>query len=331
MSSNGKKGRGSTPSVKKSSLSARRASAAIAAFLQLPAIFSSCTASAVETTSLYIKKSLTSVSGKLDIFFFDSEEPFLLDSYQQVDMGESPLYCMSAPEGKIIAALSSVDGDIYARSGITRLSDLSRESFSLEEDKPQNPFLAGKTSAREGASRTVFLKLEPLICTIRVRSVSADFRARPYSNLNCQLDKLYLINAVCECIPFGGDGPSPLSWVNLGMCTKESPMLCADGPGEVTPMRTYPGTELYSYPNPATEDSPGNPVTRLVLECRAGETKCYYPINLPGMEAGKCYELDITLLRMGTDSPDTPAVPGTYSIECNSLQWKDTEPLSLVY
>lgn len=291
-----------------------RVSVATSAVLQLPAFFASCTLQPAK--EVHIKINRAEAGRALDIFFFDAEEPYLLDCYQQSVVEDSD-YVLSGPGDKIVAAMPATAGDVYARASVSRLQDLYREVFSLEKDSPDNPLRYGLARVGSGASRSLTLNLNPLLCSIRVRSVSCDFSGRPYGVMDFHNDNLFLINAVSESSPLAAEGGHPVSWTNYGFPFSDNPYIYAAG---------APPATFYCYPNPAAK-----PPTRLVLEGMVGDVHCYYPIDLSLPRGGLSYELDITLHRMGTDNPDCSASPGTYTVEYTTVPWYESEEREEIY
>ena len=326
-------------------IAGRFSAAIVAVFLQLPAFFSSCSPEEKPATvhtkaQIYIQWSEIPTPDALDLFFFHTEEPMRLDAYQQVTGLEQSLftYALSGNGPRRLAVLSGKAGDLFAWSGIQTYASLGKVRFSLEEEDPSRPRLVGETLLEEAQSRQTYLTLHPMLCTIRIRSVAADFSGRPYAGVPFHNNKLFLVNAGTECVPLGEDGGRPVSWMNTGMLDSLSvqqlphpEMLVQEGCGSVGTRRVYPDQVLYCYANPAEEDLPGSPVTRVVLEGTIGTVKCYYPINLPAMEPGTCYQLDITLKRMGSPDPDIPVESGAVIIETDILPWIARDPETLLF
>ena len=80
---------------------------------------------------------------------------------------------------------------------------------------------------------------------------------------------------------------------------------------------------FFCYPNPAQTATLGSPLTRLALEGELEGHPCHYPINLPPMQPGETLLLDVTLLRMGVDNPDTPAESDMARVCTEILPWKE--------
>ena len=323
---------------------AGRISAAIlAAVLQSPAFFSSCTRQEDETdcrtkAQIYIQWSENPTPDALDLFFFDQEGAMRLDAYQQIDILSAPggVYALSGSGERHLVAISNSGKDIYDWAGIQTYGSLGKLRFSLEEENPERPRLVGEADLGEGQSHNLFLQLRPMLCAIRIRSVACDFSGHPYAGQPFLFNKLYLIHAGTECLPLGGEGCGPVSWMNPGradstaVSTLPHPeMLLQEGCGPVSHTRAYPDRVLYCYANPVMEDEPGMPVTRVILEGSVAGHTCYYPVNLPGMVPGSYFILDLTLTRMGSPDPDIPVESGTVILETEIAPWQHREPETL--
>jgi len=323
----------------------RFSAALLAAILQLPAFFSSCVPEEKPTSihtkaQIYIQWSEIPTPKALDLFFFYTEEPLRLDSYQQVDNLDGNLftYALSGNAARHLVVLSGKGTDPYAWADIQTFGSLRKRSFSLEEEDPQQPGLLGETLLEEAQSRQTRLTLHPLLCAIRIRSIAADFSGHPYAGVPFLNNKLFLINAGSEYLPLDETCDGPVSWINLGgldsLAVERLPhpeMLLQEGCGTIGTSRVQADKTLFCYANPAAEDQPGRPLTRIVLEGSIGPTVCYYPINLPEMVPGTCYELDLTLTRMGSPDPDIPVESGTVIIEAGTVPWNSREPETLLF
>ncbi len=308
----------------------------LAAILQLPAFFSSCSTPAPYTpakapvhTTLHWTK--TSIPEAVDLFFFETQGSQLLDAYQQVVQPEQekPVYGMCALGARRLVALSGTAGETACWRDIRTYGNLQKHVFSLADESARSPLLWGETFLEEGASRQCFLALNPLLCAIRFHSVSCDFSGRPYAGLRFSLQKLFLTYAGSEFRPLEkGDG-EPVSWLNPGYLDstalqrlKEPALLCQPGCGELGPGKTYPDQTFYCYPGSGTH---------LVLEARADTLTCYYPIPLPRLTANQCLELDITLHRLGSAGPDIPTVSGAVSLQARWIPWEKREPYTVTF
>lgn len=311
---------------------ARCASAAsLAAFLQFPAFFSSCTKD-IDRKEEEVQLLLTTKSAvpeAVDLFFFDTLGIQRLDAYQQISDWSQTVYGLSATGVKRLVALSGKSGDQAAWSSIRTYGDLCKHRFSLERESVRSPLLYGELLLKDGVSRRAQMELHPMLAAIRLRSVSCDFSGRPYVNGNFLCKQLFLTYAGSECLPLGqGDG-GPVSWLNPGFLDStairqlpDTSLVWQRGFGAVGRQRTYPDRFFYCYPGADTH---------LVLEGELDGTICYYPIPLTGLAPDICLQLDITLRRMGSSGPDIPTISGAFTLETQKLPWEEWEPYSVTY
>ena len=302
--------------------------AIVTAFLQCPAFLSSCTepgeavVPARVEAQIYLQVTKNPTPATVDLFFFEPDGAQNLDAYQQAELslGGSAVYGLSGAGPRRLVALSGLSSTRRDWYDIRNYGSLSKYTFSLEDDSPAAPLLVGETDIPDGASRRVSLTLHPMLSCIRIRSVCADFTGRSYAGQAFHNDQIYLSYAGTECFPVGGGDRLPVSWANAGALDSASvarfphpEFLVQEGVGDIGPGRRYPECRLYCYPHPDL---------RLVLSGRVMGEMCYYPIPLNGLEPGTEYALDITLYRMGTPDPETPAEPGVFDADAGTLPWE---------
>lgn len=307
----------------------------LAAILQLPAFFSSCTPHAYtpDVAPVYttLKWTKTPAPEAVDLFFFETQGSQLLDAYQQIvplDSGK-PVYGMCALGAKRLVAFSGAAGETARWADIRTYGNLQKHAFSLAEESAQTPLLFGQVQLEAGASRRCVMELHPLLAAVRLRSVACDFLGRPYFGKTFFLTQLYLTYAGSEYRPLEGEDGEPVSWVNPGYLDtmalrtfKEPSLLWQKGPGEVSWSPVYTEQTLYCYPGSQT---------RLVLEARYDTLTCYYPIPLPQLVANTCLEMDVTITRLGASDPDFPTVSGSVSLHTQQIPWEMREPTTVSY
>ena len=305
--------------------------APLTVLFQSPAFFSSCTPTyAPSSPGIALRWRGRSGPQRVDLLFFREEGAQPLDACQQVDFpGDGPAYGLSANRNCRIVALSGSPDSTAAYLDIRNYGDLCKRSFRLEEEDPARPLLYGQTRVDAGRSRTASLSLETLLCAIRLNALRCDFSERPYAGHGFTHTSLILLYAGAEAIPLENPDASS-GWLNPGFvdslaCARLShpEMVLQPGLGPVGAVSQREPRTLYCYPNPATEDGLGQVRTRLVLEGTVGEHTCYYAIPLPVLRGGQVLELDITLLRIGTDSPDILAETGMYRMDIHPLAWEE--------
>ncbi len=311
----------------------RCASAAtLAAILQLPAFFTSCTREPLSASRDYtvLWDCKSPVPEAVDLFFFDTTGVQLLDSYQQITNLQQSVYGLSGTGAKRLVALSGATGQTDAWAQIRSYGNLCKHSFSLDRDSPDAPLLYGELLLADGASRQATVELRSMLTAIRLRSVSCDFRDRPYAQATFLLQQLFLTYAGSECLPLKSAGDGGLvSWLNPGYLDSTAvqglphpEMLLQEGCGEIGRQRIYPDQTLYCYPGAATH---------LVLAGSIGADACYYPIPLGELLPDTCLQVDVTLRRMGSPSPDIPTESGAFTIETHTLPWEAREPYTVSF
>ena len=307
----------------------------VAVLLQLPAFVTSCARAQLTDHSrkgqqIYIQWTKNPSQALLDCFYFDTEPPENLDSYQQIPIsGNGTVAGVSTLGPRRLVVLSqNGSGDWY---GIRTYADLCKLRFSLADEDPDRPQMLGEAVLGEALSQPCSLSLRPALTRIGLRSISADFRRYPYAGEPFVCTGVYLAYAVTECLPLaiGKARPAPLSWLNAGepdstqvLRLPHPEMLLQEGFGTVGPARRTLSLDFYCYPGPQL---------RLVLAGKVGEDLCYYPVPLGNLQAGQSYELDLTLTRKGAPSADLPVQSGTVLVESASIpwEWKDVLEIEL--
>ena len=301
----------------------------IAALLQCPAFFSSCSrvretpAPSRKVTQIYLQSTKNTTADAVDLFFFDPSGAQNLDAYQQITdwNGSNAVYGLSGTGAKHLVALSGTAGETGRWWDIRNYGSLCKYTFSLADDSPDKPLLVGETDLQDALSRQLTLPLHPMLCQIRIRSVSCNFAGRPYAGADFRNSACYLAYAGTECFPVGtGDRP-PASWINAGVLDSialnslpQPEMIAQEGWGSTGNTPRHPSRSLYCYPHP---------LTQVVLAGTLADMTCYYPIPLPDLQAGQSYELDITLRRMGSARPDIPVQSDAYPLQMEALPWDE--------
>ena len=302
----------------------------LSALLQIPAFFCSCTP--VQDLRPRINR-----GDYIDVFFFDTIQPQLLDSYQRLKAGD-PLYAMSSVGAKRVVALAVQRTDTLVWADIRTYGDLCKYSFSLKEDSPDNPLLAGEQILPDGVSRVAQLQMNTCLARVVLKSVACDFSQTPYTGQGFHNTSIYMQYAGAEARPFGPGAEYPVSYINQGwldslevMNYPNPEMLLQKGIGNIWRERIQAGREFWCYGNDVAEASVGRPVTRIVLEGYVGDNLCYYPVELPHLKAGQTIRLDLTLLRMGSTDPDIPVNSATVKVETQTAPWVDADQTEVVF
>ncbi len=317
--------------------------ALVTAVLQVPAFFSSCERASVSTeahteTQIYIQWTKNTTPDAIDLFFFDTQGAQKLDTYQQLldVQGDSRPYGVSGAGPKQLVALSGKAGYTDPWLDILNYGSLCKKTYRLEDEDLDAPRLVAETRLDGSASRMVLLHMQPMLAQIRVHSISCDFSGRPYDGKLFSNSALFLSNAGTEYKPLGPEGGHPVSWINAGaldslasLALPQPWMVLQEGVGDIGKVRRYPDRQFFCYANPRGQD--GIPRTRLVLEGTLDGQHCYYPLEISHLEAGKVYNFDITLRRMGSPDPDIPVSSDAVLVETQIIPWESRDAYTVTF
>jgi hypothetical protein len=177
--------------------------------------------------------------------------------------------------------------------------------------------MSGEITEELTASTTVTMPVERLAARIAVSQVSTDFELEAHQSLSFEIRSIYLINVAGEKAYLQDN--TPTIWYNKNKYEAgTSPSFLYD---VVTSGRIEGGdsydTEhyFYCYPN-ATATK-----TRLVIEAEVGGYTYYYPVTLNAIDANTAYTYNLTITRLGSDSPDIPVADGTVNFTVTVVDW----------
>ena len=315
-------------------------SVVIATALLSPAFFSCQKEASPQGTEptpvqIYILRAKKTTLQGLDLFFFHDDALALLDSYQHIDApAQERVQGIAGSGAHHLVAFSNVPASRFQWSDIRSVPALSSVSFSLEDDSPAAPFLFGQCPLEEGRSRRCTLRLTPALCKIELRSLSCDFRGKAYEGLPFHLERIFLTYANEAYQPLSPG--TAMSYRNPGYLAEASSfqhpeMLLRPIGQDIIATRTELEESLYCYPNPATGAEMGRMPTHLVLEGTLDGHLCYYPIEIPHLEAAQVYSFDITLRRMGSPDPDIPVSSDAALVETLTVPWQNREPTTVSF
>ena len=177
--------------------------------------------------------------------------------------------------------------------------------------------MVGSKTVTLPQSEKVSIDVNRIASRVVLKKVTRNFTSAALQSLDFTIDAIYIINVA------GNTSydltAAPAAWYNVAKYNSELAALMHDPvDSKIINGQSY-GTQhaFYSYPNDATSKT-----TRLVIETTLGETKYYYPINLPAMESNKSYEIaEVTITRPGSDDPDVPVSFEDATFSINVIDW----------
>lgn len=243
-----------------------------------------------------------------DIFIYDAETG-ILDSWQSWERGDGDIMtCSSASRDRIAVAIANLPEREYRLDEIRSLEDLPKLRCCLEEEDPEAPVMTGQLRVGDGYDEAGTMELAPLLCRIRLRSLQTDFSQRAYAGARLENVRIFLSGAGCETrlFPEETEQAYPSSYTDLPEAS--------------------PDTDLFCYANPAPEDGPGAPMTRLVIQADLlGET-WYYPIDIPQPKRNLSYLFDVTITMTGSRTPDEPVDAAAVRVGLTVQDWEEKAP-----
>ena len=193
---------------------------------------------------------------------------------------------------------------------LAKVSELSANSLSNFE-------MVGSKSVTLPQSEKVSIDVNRIASRVVLKKITRSFTSEALQALNFKVDAIYLINVAGNT---SYDlSAAPAKWYNVAENKNELASLLYDAPASlITNGQSYSTAHtFYAYPNDLATNT-----TRLVIETTLGETKYYYPINLPEMAANKSYEIEeVKITRPGSDNPDEPVSFADATFSINVIDW----------
>ena len=238
----------------------------------------------------------------LQIFVFGVDGQ--IHAYGHSEADQLTLTCSTGD--KRIAALvnaplaDTVSHESSLRTLVSKFSDNALDRFVMSGIKDETIESTG----------TVTVPVSRLVSKVVLSSVTNEFELEQHREMDFTVKSVFLTNAAEDRQYFGAYSPS--RWYNKGVSDMSQiisnagdMMYQALDSGKIGYGTSWqPGCFLYCYPNPLSPD--GTDPTYLVVEATIGTTVYYYPVDLPSMESNKCYNVNLTVCRPGSATPDVP-------------------------
>ena len=245
----------------------------------------------------------------LQVFVFRGDD---LDAYASVDNAQELTLSCTAGDRVVYALVNAPDYSAVPGKAalLAKVSELSANSLTNFE-------MVGSKSVTLPQSEKVSIDVNRIASRVVLKKITRSFTSEALQALNFKVDAIYLINVAGNT---SYDlSAAPAKWYNVAENKDELASLLYDAPASlITNGQSYSTAHtFYAYPNDLAVNT-----TRLVIETTLGETKYYYPINLPEMAANKSYEIEeVKITRPGSDNPDEPVSFADATFSINVIDW----------
>jgi hypothetical protein len=249
----------------------------------------------------------------LQVFVFDKNGVYETSSHGS---GTSLSMTCTSGEKQIVALVNAP-----LETGVTNIADLRARTADLKDSDAEDIVMAGETSRLLSASASITMEVERLVSRIAVANVKRDFKVEQHKDLSFEIKAIYLINVAGEKAYLETNTPS--FWYNKGKFMEDtSPAFLHDYVTDgIVPQGESYSTEHYFYcfPNPVAKN------TRLVVEAEIGGYTYYYPVTLNSIEPNTSYTYNLTITRLGSDSPDEPVEEGAVEFTMIVKRWVEQD------
>lgn len=299
----------------------------------------------LQTTEIEVKSTSSESIGHTDIFTFDDDILMRLDSYQRVDeINGDHIEVRSQNGNKLIFVCSNICKDKYDWAEINSFQSISQIQAELSEERRRQPVMTGAGKAVAGSATPCVITLKPIVSEIYLRSLKCDFSGTSYEDEVIRNPAVYLtnVNARCGITAEGEIRPSHI--INAGglvqtdiSCFSEPDIIYRKLGSPIGRTSDNAGISLLCYPNTSSEEGPGTPFTRLVIEGEIEGSTYWWPIDInrnestatPGIRRNCSYVYDIIIKRKGSDGPESPIDIKRIDVEMEVLSWKEKEEYSV--
>lgn len=244
----------------------------------------------------------------LQILVFD--EDGLLEAYEAGPGNSHSFQCTKGVK-EVVALVNAP-----SMQNVASYSDLVAVSSDLVGDnRPGRLVMEGKASLTVDGSQemhTATIEVRRLATKISLGTVTLDFEAEHYNQLQFSITGVYLVNVAGEKKYLSDVAPT--LWYNRMKVEDggDVPLICDKLAPAVAVKEGTPYTavhDFYCYPNPSPDSSEAEwspRSTRFVVEAVLGEDTYFYPVTMPVLVQNTAYKVNLTIRRPGSLSPDVP-------------------------
>ena len=284
------------------------------------------------------------VKGPLDIFVFEDDRMQRLDCYLRLE--DFSLWKGGVVTGsgdRIISFVTGIQKKKEDWTGITSRAALEKVTVNLEDESRDAAILSGETTGSTA-------ELVPVSSQICLERLSCDFTGKPYSDNSIKEVKVYLTNVNASCGILASGEISPTRIINQGRLSeedlagfKDKSLVCHHVKDPVGKSDSWTPIDFLCYPNNASEEGPGTPFTRLVIEGKVDGRTFYWPIDInrnerqgvdragSGIDRGRRYTFEITITGKGVSDPDTPVSSEYVDVNFKIKEWEEQEDYAILF
>ena len=261
---------------------------------------------------------------RLDVFTFNDDEIRRLDSYCSFDSPETPYLDISSSAGdKLVVVLANCLGHAFTADEFRSYESLGNVIWHLKDEDPARPVMSGECQISAGAAGYTQLQLTPLLTDVCLDHLKVDFSGRGYRSRTLENCQVYLTNLSGSCEILRRDGFRITELENAGAPDPE--YISGMKHPEMVSRSVMPGhwapVHLYCYPNDSSDDGPGSPRTRMVVQGDIDGVTYYYPVEVNqdgfgytsgphGLSRNVKYSYSLLVTRKGSTDPDVLVSPG---------------------
>ena len=278
----------------------------------------------------------------LDIFVFNDDALQRLDSYQHETSPDPEGITIFSQEGnKILMACANTHLSAEDWMKIRSAGALDDYKVDIENETQEYPSMSCSMNltAQNGTTRVHKLQMARITSEISLRSISCNFKGRPYDGERMRNVKVYLTNVSATC-PIWKEDSQPERIINhRRYCEedmasmKDRSLISAEICEEIGLTACMPDINFRCYPNISISESPGSAYTRLVIQGEIGGQTWYWPINInrntsgagDGIKRNMKYIYDIIITRKGSADPDTAISTDSITIKTEIKEWMEKE------
>ncbi len=268
-----------------------------------------------------LSEGVTKVTGAIDDAKVNNLQIFVFDKYgvyETSSNGSGSSLSLTCTSGeKQIVALANAP----IETGVTDINVLRSRISDLKDCAVGSIVMAGEVSKTLTASSTVTIQVERLAARIALTKINLAFEQEQHRQLPFKVKAVYLINVAGDRAYLSTNTPSV--WYNKAKyIAATSPSFLYDvvTSGDVSSGGSYTkGHYFYCYPNNTATK------TRLVVESEIGGNTYYYPITLDTVDPNTAYTYNLTITRLGSDSPDMPVEEGAIKFTVTVKDWVEQD------